>query len=552
MLEIKLDYNKFLTTLLVLLAFIIFLFLFQFGILAIIVPIGLFVFGILSRINEIKDYGIYLLVFFVVNNVVFLFFEGIVGYILSATLSIIIFLIACKYEKIELQQIFQINLQPYEFVIIFAFSLIFGVLFFVLGEPVGVEFEGWISIISLAIFSSFMEEVWFRYYLQKNGFYLQAIIFAIMHLGKLISLPTFVMLFVFALIAGRIRQNNGLGGSILFHFGTNFVLFGMYYAGIIFVSLQSYLSNYLLQERVLYLLILQLFFYALFRSIILYNRTRRNHYLILVAVILLVTTYLWTGAFGSNLEAFIDKFRFLLLLIPLALFLFYNYLDVKRLEEVKEKEKIKNMFSKYVSPTVVEDIIKQPELKLDGKRQEVSVLFCDIRGFTTLSEQISAEKVVEMLNIYYKIVTDAVFKHNGTVDKFIGDAVMVIFNAPLEQKDHCLKAVMTGIELQKKIAEYNKNKKEDELEINVGAGINVGEAVVGNVGTLEVMNYTVIGDPVNTAARMQSLSKAGEITITESVYNKVKSTGKFKIIPAGAVEVKGKTKPVRVYKVKYQ
>ena len=184
---------------------------------------------------------------------------------------------------------------------------------------------------------------------------------------------------------------------------------------------------------------------------------------------------------------------------------------------LREKEMIKRAFTRYVAREVVEEILKDPEnLVLTGERREVTVLFCDVRGFTPMSERLSPEEVVLLLNDFYTLMIETTFKHDGTLDKFLGDAVMAIFGAPIAHPDHSLRAVRTALAMQEGIVELNARRLKDGKEpIAVGIGVSAGEAVAGTVGTVDRMEYTVIGDTVNLAARLESSAKPGQILISQ-------------------------------------
>ena len=219
------------------------------------------------------------------------------------------------------------------------------------------------------------------------------------------------------------------------------------------------------------------------------------------------------------------------------------------LNRIKEETLMKERLQRYLSPNIVEEVIKGKEtLSLGGVRKKVSVLFADIRGFTALSEKLSAEEVVEMLNEFFTLMIESVFKYGGTLDKFIGDAIMAVFGTPIEYKDDAFKAVKCAIEMQKTVKKFNeKRRQKDKIELNVGIGINTGEAVAGNMGSPERMDYTVIGDVINTASRIVSLAPAGVIYINESVYREVENEIKAKKIEP--VKVKGKIKLLNLFSV---
>jgi adenylate cyclase len=216
---------------------------------------------------------------------------------------------------------------------------------------------------------------------------------------------------------------------------------------------------------------------------------------------------------------------------------------------LREKEMIKRAFTRYVAREVVEEILKDPEsMVLRGERREVTVLFCDVRGFTPLSERLSPEEVVHLLNDFYTLMIETTFKHDGTLDKFMGDAVMAIFGAPIAQPDHSARAVLTALAMREGIAGLNqKRAREGKEGVSIGIGVSAGEAVAGTVGTEDRMEYTVIGDSVNLAARLESNAKPGQILISQRTWDRVH--GVVEVRPLGPIKVKGKEEEVEVYEV---
>jgi adenylate cyclase len=216
---------------------------------------------------------------------------------------------------------------------------------------------------------------------------------------------------------------------------------------------------------------------------------------------------------------------------------------------LREKEMIKRAFTRYVAREVVDEILKDPEsMVLRGERREVTVLFCDVRGFTPLSERLSPEEVVLLLNDFYTLMIETTFKHDGTLDKFMGDAVMAIFGAPIAHPDHSARAVLTALAMQEGIAGLNARRvREGKEAVSVGIGVSAGEAVAGTVGTEERMEYTVIGDSVNLAARLESNAKPGQILISQPTWDRVR--GVVEVRSLGPIKVKGKEEQVEVYEV---
>jgi adenylate cyclase len=218
-------------------------------------------------------------------------------------------------------------------------------------------------------------------------------------------------------------------------------------------------------------------------------------------------------------------------------------------KSLHEKEMIKRAFTRYVARQVVDEILKDPEkLALKEERRDVTVLFCDMRGFTPMAERLSPEEVVAVLNDFYTLMVDTTAKNDGIVDKFLGDGVMAIFGAPIVHEDHALRAVKTALAMQHGIAELSRKRGLDGREpIAVGIGVSAGEAVAGTVGTEDRMEYTVIGDSVNLAARLESNAKPGQILISQRTLEKV--VGAVNTRPLGAIRVKGKEEQVEVYEV---
>jgi adenylate cyclase len=216
---------------------------------------------------------------------------------------------------------------------------------------------------------------------------------------------------------------------------------------------------------------------------------------------------------------------------------------------LREKEMIKRAFTRYVAREVVEEILKNPEnMALTGERRQVTVLFCDVRGFTPMSERMSPEEVVLLLNDFYTLMIETTFKYDGTLDKFLGDAVMAVFGAPIAHPDHSARAIRTALAMQEGIAGLNERRARQGKEpIAVGIGVSAGEAVAGTVGTEDRMEYTVIGDSVNLAARLESNAKPHQILISQSTYERVRDLVDAR--PLGRIRVKGKEEEVEVYEV---
>ena len=221
----------------------------------------------------------------------------------------------------------------------------------------------------------------------------------------------------------------------------------------------------------------------------------------------------------------------------------------RMVRSLREKEMIKRAFTRYVAREVVEEVLKDPEhLMLTGARREATVVFCDIRGFTSLSERLTPEQVVSLLNEFYTTAIETTFKHDGTLDKFLGDAVMCVFGAPIAHPDHAARAVKTALDMRSALTELSKRRTLRDLDpFEVGIGVALGEVVAGTVGTEERMEYTVIGDSVNVAARLQENAKAGSILLSRRTYEAVHDL--VEAVSRGPMKVKGKEEEVEVYEV---
>lgn len=220
------------------------------------------------------------------------------------------------------------------------------------------------------------------------------------------------------------------------------------------------------------------------------------------------------------------------------------------LTEIMRRRRVVNVFKQYVAPQVVDKISKDRDfqLVLGGENRHVAVLFVDIRGFTTMSESMQPEEVVEILNEYLSLTTKSIFDNGGTLDKFVGDATMAVFNAPFELDDYIFRAVCTAWDMRAGAdALADKFEKRFGKSVAFGIGVNCGNAVVGNIGCEFRMDYTAIGDTVNTAARLESNAKRGQILISEEVYEAVRD--RVSVTPIGEIPLKGKSKGVFVYQL---
>lgn len=218
----------------------------------------------------------------------------------------------------------------------------------------------------------------------------------------------------------------------------------------------------------------------------------------------------------------------------------------------KAKDLLKQSFKRYVSAQVVDKIVLSSELvNLSGERKTVSILLSDIRGFTALSEQLEAEELVKFLNTYFSAMIDIIFEYEGTLDKFMGDAILVLFGAPVTHEDDPLRAVKAAIAMQRKLRELNEIwAVGGKPYIKIGIGISTGEVVVGNIGSTRRLEYTVIGQDVNYAQRIEALTKElpADILISEATYEKIKD--QVLVEKFGPIAIRGKKDSATVYAVK--
>lgn len=246
-----------------------------------------------------------------------------------------------------------------------------------------------------------------------------------------------------------------------------------------------------------------------------------------------------------------NGYSFSVIYFPLIIFLSFIYsLGLNYILESYKKKKVLNAFKKYVAPQIVEEIAKKGdfEIKVGGENRDIAVLFVDIRGFTTMSEALEPEQVVEILNEYLTLTTKSIFDNSGTLDKFVGDATMAVFNSPFDLEDYEYKAVCAAMDIVKGgEAIEEKFQKRFGRSVGFGVGVNCGPAVVGNVGCEFRMDFTAIGDTVNTAARLEANAKKGQVLISDVLYERLKD--RLEVKDVGEIPLKGKTKGVFVYEV---
>jgi adenylate cyclase len=279
--------------------------------------------------------------------------------------------------------------------------------------------------------------------------------------------------------------------------------------------------------------------------------------LITPRVSILISSLVTVGVFTAVMMASLFLFFYWSIIIATAVPLFQTGLTFtiiityRVLTEQKEKKYIRQTFSKFVSKSVVDELLKHPEkLKLGGDKKILTVLFSDIRGFTTLSEKMTPEQLVEHLNVYLQAMTDVVIKTNGTLDKYVGDEIMAFWGAPIPQDDHAILACRSAIEMMKELDRLNAIwQKEGKPKLDIGIGLNTGDMVVGNMGSASRMDYTLMGDNVNLGARLEGTNKvySTHIIISEFTYEHVKDHTIVRELDL--IRVKGKALPVKIYEL---
>lgn len=268
---------------------------------------------------------------------------------------------------------------------------------------------------------------------------------------------------------------------------------------------------------------------------------------------LVISVSLLGGTLFADFQFLFSQGIVVTLVLPLLLFanLYVVLTFFKYLTEERKKKELKGTFQKYVSPAIVDEVLKDPEnIQLGGKKERMTVLFSDIRGFTTISEKLDPQALSDLLNSYLTPMTDLVFENKGTLDKYMGDAVMAFFGAPISYPNHAKMGVKCALEMLEKLSELQVQYKEQGLpNIDVGIGLNTGEMSVGNMGSETVRSYTVMGDAVNLGARLEGINKqyGTRIIISEFTYQDVKDD--FICREIDWVKVKGKLEPVKIYEV---
>jgi class 3 adenylate cyclase len=213
-----------------------------------------------------------------------------------------------------------------------------------------------------------------------------------------------------------------------------------------------------------------------------------------------------------------------------------------------EQERIRQTFGRVVAPRIRDRLLSDPSsLRLDGLRQKATILFADLSGFTSFSERTKPETLFKVLNYYLALAANAILEEEGTLDKFMGDAVLALWNAPDPQPDHTLRALRAALNINKLAHAAHDHLREPSHHLLFRIGVTTGDAILGNVGTSELFNYTAIGDTVNLAQRLEVTAKPGQILIDQATYETISEH--ILADPLAPVELKGKSKPVRIYSV---
>jgi len=274
-----------------------------------------------------------------------------------------------------------------------------------------------------------------------------------------------------------------------------------------------------------------------------------NRFFIRVAFPLaLLSAYVGYALFAFKSNRMVEEVPFIFSTVTSS-FLSFGYLAFT---EAAEKRKVSHLFTQYVSKDVLHEVLhnyKEYQKASAGTKVELTVLFSDIRGFTTMSETTPPEKIVEMLNVHFTVMADIILRHKGTIDKYIGDAIMAFWGAPVKMADHPEQAVLAAREMLAALEQVNATLKERgfEHEIKIGVGINTGVATIGEIGSEQKKNYTVVGDTVNLASRLESITKEYKTPLIFSEYTYEKIKDKINCRPLGSVKVKGREQPVTIY-----
>jgi adenylate cyclase len=287
-----------------------------------------------------------------------------------------------------------------------------------------------------------------------------------------------------------------------------------------------------------------IFIFALLAGIFLYRfRIHITTFFLVILAIAYILSAVYLFDTGIIMNVLFPLLSITLVYIPLVV-IFY-------ITEEKSRKWITSIFGKYVSPVVIDNLIKNPDkIKLGGQKRNITIFFSDIRGFTPISEKLNPEDLVRLLNEYLTEMTSIIIKDEGLVDKYMGDAIMAFWGAPLDQPNHAIMACSSSLEMIDKLKELQKKWKNEGIpSFDIGIGINSGTAIVGNMGSSKRFDYTAIGDNVNLASRIEGLNKyfGTNIIITENTYKAIKDN--FETRKLDIVKVRGKKKTILIYEL---
>jgi len=309
--------------------------------------------------------------------------------------------------------------------------------------------------------------------------------------------------------------------------------------------LQNLILDNFLKKEGLFLMLLLTFIIG-FIGLFFISKLKIYYFIPLVVLIIIAYSFIAIFIF--------DQFNFVMdmFFFPLALLIFTGTgVGVNYLSEKKHSQYLADAFGKYISKDLLKEIVThKKELKLGGGKRTITIFFSDIRNFTSISEKLKPEELVKLLNEYLTEMGKIILDYKGTVDKFIGDAIMAFWNAPLTLDNHAEMACRATIEQVRKIKELQEKwKKEGMPLVEIGCGLHTGSAIIGNMGSEDRFDYTAIGDTINLGSRLEGLTKqyGVSIIVSEDVYNAVKD--KFNFRKLDTVRVKGKNIPVRIYEL---
>jgi adenylate cyclase len=261
------------------------------------------------------------------------------------------------------------------------------------------------------------------------------------------------------------------------------------------------------------------------------------------------------GAVGAGAQLLFTSRGLVIDILPGALIVLGHFVTGQtyhRALDLRRKREIEGLFGRYVSPAVADRMMRDPTLvRLGGRKAVLTMFFSDIRGFTSMSETLPPDEVASLLQEYFTEMTGIVFKHGGTLDKFIGDAIMVFFGDPVPMEDHAERAVWMSLEMREAMERLKDRwRSQGRRTFDPGIGINTGEVFVGNTGSSRRVSYTVLGDHVNLAARLEANAKAAQILISRATHDAIPGIeSKFVVEPLPPIMVKGKAQPVEIYQV---